>query len=227
MQQLAVWPRWMRTNIWPHSANCLAWITVQGGSTTFSDKTRWLARSILNSKIKPLPDQPLHLDGDLFRQALDGVVPLTPINRIAPSPPKLRTPARIRNATSTLDTLSDHGAGDEPLNEFLRPGISRMVLRKLKRGQFPLQDTLDLHGLNSDEARKLLQEFLRDSNDQNLRHVCVIHGKGWNPNGGEGILKIRTRHWLTQCREVLAFCEAPSRAGGGGAVLVLLKSKNE
>jgi DNA-nicking Smr family endonuclease len=180
----------------------------------------------LSSKIKPLPDQPPHHDGDLFKQALEGVVPLTPINRIAPSPPKLRTPAQTRKTSSTLDTLSDHGAGDESLNEFLRPGISRMVLRKLRRGQFPLQDTLDLHGLNSDEARKLLQEFLRDSNDQNLRHVCVIHGKGWSSNGGEGILKSRTRHWLTQCGEVLAFCEAPPKAGGGGAVFVLLKSKD-
>jgi len=200
---------------------------IRDGLATLPNQTKWRSGPILSSKIKSLPDQLLHQDGDLFKQALEGVVPLTPINRIATSSPKLRTPAQTGKATSTLDTLSDHGAGDEPLNEFLRPGISRMVLRKLKRGQFPLQDTLDLHGLNSDEARKLLQEFLRDSNDQNLRHVCVIHGKGWNPNGGEGILKIRTRHWLTQCRKVLAFCEAPSRAGGGGAVLVLLKSKNE
>ena len=180
----------------------------------------------MNSKIKPLPNQPPHPDEVLFRQALDGVVPLTPINRVTPAPTKIRTRAPTFRATSRLDTLSDHGAGDEPLNEFLRPGISRMVLRKLRRGQFPLQDTLDLHGLNSDESRKLLQEFLKDSHDQDLRQVCIIHGKGWNPNGGEGILKSRTRHWLTQCREVLAFCEAPAKAGGGGAVLVLLKSRS-
>ena len=52
----------------------------------------------------------------------------------------------------------------------------------------------------------------------------MIHGKGDRIGGGEGILKSRTRHWLTQCAEVLAFCEPPARGGGGGAVWVLLKS---
>ena len=73
-------------------------------------------------------------------------------------------------------------------------------------------------------ARKLLLEFLHDATQSGLRYVCVIHCKGWHADGGEGILKIRVRHWLTQCAEVLAFCEAPQDAGGGGAVLVLLKN---
>jgi DNA-nicking Smr family endonuclease len=100
-----------------------------------------------------------------------------------------------------------------------------MILRKLRRGQFTLQDSLDLHGLNSNEARKLLLEFLRHATQNDMRHVCVIHGKGWRTDGGEGILKTRTRHWLIQCAEVLAFCEAPPNTGGSGAVLVLLKSQ--
>lgn len=174
--------------------------------------------------MKKSQEQPAPVDADLFRQAVEGVVPLTPSNRVSPTPPPRRTPARITRTLPVADTLSDHGAGDEPLTEFLRPGISRMLLRKLRRGQIPLQDSLDLHGLNSDEARVLLLEFLRHATDHALRHVCVIHGKGWHTDGGEGILKSRTRHWLTQCAEVLAFCEAPPNAGGGGAVLVLLKS---
>lgn len=166
------------------------------------------------------------MDAELFRQAVDGVVPLTPSNRIAPPKPARRTP---QHTTATplpaiADNLSDHGAGEVALTEFLRPGISRMVLRKLRRGQLPLQDSLDLHGLSSDEARTLLLQFLHDATQRGLRQVCIIHGKGWRPDGGEGILKIRTRHWLTQCAAVLAFCEAPPDAGGGGAVLVLLKS---
>ena len=185
----------MQTNIWP----------------------RW-------AELKKQPKQP-HPDTELFRQALDGVVPLTPSDRIAPQKPPRRIPKhRPTPPPPRVDTLTDHGAADEPLTEFLRPGISRMVLRKLRRGQFPLQDSLDLHGLNSDEARQLLLEFLCEATQQGLRHVCVIHGKGWQAGGGEGVLKTRTRHWLTQCAEVLAFCEAPPHAGGGGAVLVLLKS---
>jgi len=174
--------------------------------------------------LKKKPEPPSPPDADLFRQALGGVVPLAPSNRVTPSTPPRRAAIHSISPPPIADTLSDHGAGDEPLTEFLRPGISRMILRKLRRGQIPLQDSLDLHGPKSDEARLLLLEFLHHATQHDLRNVCVIHGKGWHTDGGEGILKIRTRHWLTQCAEVLAFCEAPPNAGGGGAVLVLLKS---
>jgi len=99
-----------------------------------------------------------------------------------------------------------------------------MTLRKLRRGTWPPQDSLDLHGLSSDEARQLLVEFLHHSTQNGLRCINVIHGKGWRSEGREGILKTHTRHWLAQHPQVLAFCEAPQNAGGGGAVWVLLKN---
>lgn len=102
-----------------------------------------------------------------------------------------------------------------------------MTLRKLRRGQWPVQDTIDLHGNTSDEARRLLVEFLHHALHHGLRCVNVIHGKGWRAEGGEGILKIRVRHWLTQYPQVLAFCEAPANAGGGGAVWLLLVSASK
>jgi DNA-nicking Smr family endonuclease len=162
-------------------------------------------------------------DADLLRQALDGVVPLKRSGRIAPAAAPRKPPPRAPPASPVADTLSDHGASDVPLTEFLRNGVSSMTLRKLRRGHWRVQDSLDLHGLSSDAARKLLVEFLHDATQRGLHCVCVVHGKGWHTQGGEGILKIRTRHWLTQCAPVLAFCEAPSSAGGGGAVWVLLK----
>jgi DNA-nicking Smr family endonuclease len=157
---------------------------------------------------------------------MGGVSPLPPTNRVAPARPEPvpLAPRRAHRQQEVPDTLSDHGAGDEPLTEFLRNGLSRMTLRKLRRGQFPVQDSLDLHGLDSEGARKLLLEFLREASQRDLRCVCIIHGKGRHRENGEGILKVRTRHWLTQCPEVLAFCEAPPSHGGGGAVLLLLKS---
>ena len=177
--------------------------------------------------MKKNKEQPAPVDVELFRQALDGVTPLAPTNRTDPlPPPKHVSPSARQRAAEKIsiqDDLSDHGAEDSLLTEFYRSGISRMTLRKLRRGQWPVQDSLDLHGFNSDVARKLLLEFLRDSTQNTLRCVCVIHGKGRHTDGGEGILKRRTRHWLTQCADVLAFCEAPPQEGGGGAVKVLLK----
>lgn len=175
--------------------------------------------------MKHKKEQLAPVDAELFRQAVEDVVPLTPSNRASPSaPPRHPTVHSTPPAQPIADTLSDHGAGDELLSEFMRSGISRMTLRKLRRGQWPVQDSLDLHGLKTDEARRLLLEFLHDATRRSLRCVCVIHGKGWHTDGGEGILKTLTRHWLTQCAEVLAFCEPPAHGGGGGAVWVLLKS---
>ncbi len=166
-------------------------------------------------------------DEDLFRQALEGVTPLPPPDRITPTPKPRRPPTSLALSSPVTDNLSDHGAGDTAITEFLRPGLNRMTLRKLRRGEWPIQDELDLHGLNTDEARKLLMAFLHDATQHGLRCVNVIHGKGWRSEGREGILKIHTRHWLTQHPQVLAFCDATPVAGGGGAVWVLLKSLKE
>jgi DNA-nicking Smr family endonuclease len=157
---------------------------------------------------------------------MEGVTPLAPSGRITRTVAPRTAPLRkaIHPSAAVPDTLSDHVSGAETLTEFLRNGISRMTLRKLRRGHWPVQDSLDLHGLHSDAARRLLLEFLHQSVQHGMRCVCVVHGKGWHTQGGEGILKTRARHWLTQCPEVLAFCEAPQSAGGSGAVWVLLRS---
>jgi DNA-nicking Smr family endonuclease len=54
--------------------------------------------------------------------------------------------------------------------------------------------------------------------------VRVVHGKGLGSPNREPVLKNKVRRWLAQRDEVLAYCEAPRHEGGGGAVLVLLKS---
>lgn len=170
--------------------------------------------------MKEKPEQ----DADLFRQALEGVTPLPPSDRITPEPKLRKFAATAAPSAPVPDTLSDHGAGDTAITEFLRNGLNRMTLRDLRRGRWPIQDELDLHGLTNDEARKLLAGFLYQATQRGLRCVNIIHGKGWRSEGRDGILKVNTRHWLTQHAQVLAFCEAPPNAGGGGAVRVLLRS---
>ncbi len=173
-------------------------------------------------KEKQAPSSP---DTDLFRQALEGVTPLPPSGRVAPARPKAAPRVQGRSAAGPgiADNLSDHGACEEQLAEFTRNGVSRMTLRKLKRGHFPVEDSLDLHGLTTPAARTLLQTFLQDAAQRRLRCVAIIHGKGRHTESGEGILKNLARHWLTQRTDVLAYCEAPPHMGGGGAVWVLLK----
>ena len=54
----------------------------------------------------------------------------------------------------------------------------------------------------------------------------IIHGKGLGSLNRQPVLKDKTLRWLTQRQEVIAFCQAPPFAGGGGALLVLLKGTN-
>ena len=167
--------------------------------------------------------------GDLFQQAMEGVTPIASSNRIDPSTAKRRVPPQGTPDTPTgsRDFFSDHGASDIAPISFLRSGLNNMSLRKLRRGFWPLQDSIDLHGNTSEEARRHLFEFLQHAVHHGLRCVNVIHGKGWRAEGGEGILKVRVRHWLSQYPQVLAFCEPPANAGGSGAVWVLLKTSNK
>lgn len=163
-------------------------------------------------------------DAALFRAAVGAVEPLPEQNRIRPHrPPRKSLPRPPAPPPAIPDTLSNFSAETAP-DEFLRNGLSRMTLRKLRRGHWPVQDSLDLHGNNSDAARKLLQEFLHEAAQRGLRCVLVIHGKGMNSRDGEAVLRKLARHWLTQHPHVLGYCDAQPKEGGSGAVLVLLKA---
>ncbi len=163
-------------------------------------------------------------DASLFRAAIGEVNPLPQQNRITPPPPKLHYANVADVVQETIpDTLSDF-TGDSIPDLYLSNGLSRMTLRKLRRGHWPIQDRLDLHGLSSDEARRLLQTFLHEAKQNELRCVLVIHGKGMNSRNGEAVLKLRTRDWLMQHPQVLAWCDASPQDGGGGAVLALLRT---
>jgi DNA-nicking Smr family endonuclease len=105
----------------------------------------------------------------------------------------------------------------EPL-KYLRPGHSPDLLKKLRRGQWPVDDEFDLHGMDRLQATRAVGEFLQEAVGQEMRCVRIIHGKG------AGILRETLRAALPACAEVMGFVEAPPDQGGSGAVLVLLKA---
>jgi DNA-nicking Smr family endonuclease len=162
-------------------------------------------------------------DVALFRAAIGDVKLLAKQNRITPRSVPRKPLLNSPNFPAAIpDTLSDFVPENVPV-EYLSNGLSRMTLRKLRCGSWPIQDSLDLHGSSIDEARKLLQEFLHKAAQRNWRCVLVIHGKGLNSQGGEAVLRKLARHWLTQHQQVLGYCDAPSKDGGSGAALALLK----
>ncbi len=119
----------------------------------------------------------------------------------------------------------DIGQEQEAEQTFLRRGLQPDILRKLRRGQWSVQAEIDLHGHTIDEAHDALSDFIVEARQHGYRCVRAIHGKGLTSPNREPVLKGRVRKWLAHWDEVLAYCEAPPHAGGGGAVLILLRGK--
>ena len=119
-----------------------------------------------------------------------------------------------------IDDLLAIGDADS----YLRPGLSRTVLRDLRRGRWSIRNHTDLHGLNRHEAHEEVARFLAESVNAGKRCVRIVHGRGLGSPGREGILRPFVKSWLSRRKDVLAFCHAPSNDGGEGALWVLLKA---
>jgi DNA-nicking Smr family endonuclease len=154
-------------------------------------------------------------DSELFDQAMRDVKPLG--HKMAP-------PSRVRTVSIPAPSPSPEIASEfgEELR-YLRPGIQTSTLQKLRRGQFSIEATLDLHGLTSVEASLRLQHFLQESQTLGRSAVRIVHGKGYGSVGRQPVLKARVRQLLQETSCVLAFCSARQQDGGTGAVDVLLR----
>jgi DNA-nicking Smr family endonuclease len=170
-------------------------------------------------------------DEDEFRRALAGVEPLAkprrqPLPRARPAPVARQ---RQRDEHAALaESLHGPLSVDDALESgeelaFLRDGLSRQLLRKLRRGHFVVEDSLDLHGMNRTQAAESVALFLRRCTRRGVRCVRIVHGKGLGSRNREPVLKGKLRKWLPLRDEVLAFCQAPPYEGGSGAALVLLR----
>lgn len=173
-----------------------------------------------------------HADQVLFRSTLADITPITPHGRVLPSPPRLPPIplSRMRDERDVMyESLHDPVRWDEETENgdeisFIRAGLSRQILRRLRRGEWSTQAELDLHGLIRVEAKIELVNFLFECGRRGIRCIRIIHGKGLGSKNREPVLKIHVRHWLAQREEVLAFVQASPVDGGAGAVMVLLKS---
>jgi DNA-nicking Smr family endonuclease len=168
-----------------------------------------------------------------FRRATAGVEPLAKPRRLA-LPRARPAPVARQRQRDERAALAESLHGPVSLEDalesgeelaFLREGLSRQLLRKLRRGHWVVEDSLDLHGMNRSEAAESVGLFLRRCTRRRVRCVRIVHGKGLGSRNREPVLKGKVRKWLALRDEVLAFCQAPASEGGAGAVLVLLKAR--
>lgn len=167
-------------------------------------------------------------DRELFRKSV-GKVRLITSDTVAPAPSQKPKPVpraqRTEDAEQHLDpsVFVDEMLSLEDTLSFISPGLQKNVLKKLRRGNYGLDAEIDLHGLNSHEAKHQLLRFLHNCVEDGCRCVCIVHGKGYRSPGNHPVLKNNLNLWLRQHKDVQAFCSALPREGGSGAVLVLLR----
>ncbi|XEI34577.1 endonuclease SmrB [Aeromonas veronii] len=113
------------------------------------------------------------------------------------------------------DEYQPHLDDDGP-TRYVREDVSKFELKKLKRGIYPPEIYLDLHGMNQQQAKQELAALLTLCKKENIHVASVMHGIG------KHILKQRIPSWLAQHPNVRAFHQAPREWGGDSAILVLL-----
>jgi len=167
---------------------------------------------------------------DLFRQAMADVRPLRPADRIEPEPKRPDAAPRQRelDEQQVLQELLSHGdleeheTGEELL--YLRPGYQTRLLRRLRRGQYSVADTIDLHHMDVSSARQVLLDFIAHSLERKRSCIRIIHGKGLRSRDVPR-LKLLTGRILRKHPRVIAFASCRPVDGGTGATDVLLSAR--
>ena len=165
----------------------------------------------------------------IFRDAMRDVEPLSKRKQRILSPKQFieRKKQHVDNDDQFAIKLEDSKEYCYQANDFLsfaRSGIQTKRLRLLRHGKIPIEAIIDLHGKTTEQAKKLLQEFLTAALLNNERCVQIIHGKGQHRELAPAILKNKVYGWLEECSYVLAFCSCLAKHGGTGALYVLLKA---
>lgn len=161
----------------------------------------------------------------LWRRAMRDVAPLR--GRHRPLPDRLH-PARASSAAGETPAVRTPARRVPRLSPPLPPpgqfaGIDRASAERLKRGRYPVEGRLDLHGMTQEEAHRALSRFVAGARAAGRRCVLVITGHG---RSSGGVLKASVPRWLAEPElrdHVLAIAPAQPRDGGAGALYLLLR----
>ena len=83
--------------------------------------------------------------------------------------------------------------------------------------RLPVEGMLDLHAFAPGDIPSAVEEYLAQCRQAGLFEVRLIHGKG------TGAQRAVVRRLLRTLPGIVSFADAPSQAGGWGAMLVRLK----
>ena len=143
--------------------------------------------------------------------------------------PKPEKPEAKKEASFTLDRLV---ASKAPVRKMPAPislsnyaNIDKNTAMRFRKGNYPFDATLDLHGMTAEKAHAALKRFIAAHHAKQSRCLLIITGKG---KAGEGVPKRALPGWLAGddlASMILAVDTAKAKHGGSGAYYVLLRRK--
>lgn len=171
-------------------------------------------------------------DDEIFREAMADVREIKEFREIPfRKAPEIRP--RACREDDTLSALREIVSGKRKIRlsdtgeyiEWTFHGSRRDIAGRLHRGDFSVQDFIDLHGMTLGEAEEALRCFFRESARRRLFCVKIIHGRGLRSPQGP-VLKEALKGWLhgTLRKWTAAYATARDCDGGLGAVYIILKS---
>ncbi|MCC2605995.1 endonuclease SmrB [Planctobacterium marinum] len=171
-------------------------------------------------------------DWQLFQQAVQGIAPLaqdkvvhqtkpTPVSRAKQK--QQRSSLEQRRVRASFQFSDGYEAWFDPAQpvKFSRSKTLSGEVKRLRRGEYPPDLTLDLHGYNKEDAKWEIAEFIHTAKKYHHYCVCIVHGIG------SRVLKQQIPNWLVQHPDVLGFHQAPLEWGGKGALLILLDVQDQ
>lgn len=120
---------------------------------------------------------------------------------------------------------TEHVKDCEVILRFERPGLQKPLLKKFRQGKLVIEASLDLHGYTAEQARSAMIEFMALCKREQLKVVCIVHGKGFGSSGKRPVIKPLINKWLQEIDEVLAFSSAQPKDGGTGSVYVMFRKE--
>lgn len=156
-------------------------------------------------------------DKRLWRRVAETVKTRKPLPHADETPGAPAKPVRLRAASPKAPPAPT------PMKAPVAPLQHRGNEKRVRRGSVEIDATLDLHGHTQDSGRAALARFLYAAQSRGARTVIVVTGVG---RGGEGVLKRRLPHWLSEPeirRVVTGYAPAHRSHGGAGAFYVFLR----
>jgi len=169
----------------------------------------------------------------LFREEMRDATPIRHDSLLHAKPKPEPKAGRYRPQAEDIsgeafsDMFAPETVGNQEYLEYQGQGIQHRQFAKLRAGKVHLEAELDLHGMTLMKAEPALSRFLELCQQQQIRCVRIIHGKGWGSKDNKPVLKSKLNHWLRQSASVLAFCSATVEDGGTGALYVLLRRQHQ